>query len=127
MSVDFHPYVFDPGDHVWKFPPRAHSMPFEFNLSNANAADLLNALGLPYDVNAEPMPLGALSGLVTAALRRHLDKRSPELPTMTDRTPGKMTVVYCGRREGYIEERLGDLATLIQHGRAIGATHIGWG
>ncbi len=37
-----------------------------------------------------------------------------------------MPIVFLGRREGYIEERLGDLARLIQHSRVAGATHIGW-
>jgi hypothetical protein len=38
-----------------------------------------------------------------------------------------MNVVHCGRREGYIEERLGDLAALVQRSLAAEATHLGWG
>ncbi|MGH7152976.1 MAG: hypothetical protein ACREF3_03530 [Acetobacteraceae bacterium] len=45
---------------------------------------------------------------------------------MTDVAFGRITVVHCGRREGYVEQRLGDLAILIQRGRAAGATHVGW-
>jgi hypothetical protein len=127
MSVDFFPYVFDPGRGTWGLPARFATQVLELNLSNANAADLLNALGLPSDQNAEPMPIEAFSGLVTAALRRHLGKRSPELPPITDTALDRITLVDCGRSEGYIERRLGDLAMLVHQGRAIGATHIGWG
>ena len=99
---------------------------FEFNLSNANATDLLAALGLASCENADPYPIKALSHLVTAALRRRLGKRSPAQPAFVEQQPGKVAVIRCARREGYLEERLGDLARLIQRGRAVGATHIGW-
>jgi hypothetical protein len=38
-----------------------------------------------------------------------------------------MTLIECGRREGYVERRLKDLSDLINHGLDAGATHVGWG
>jgi hypothetical protein len=129
MSISFHPYVYDAARSFWQFPPAARQDPaaFEFNVSNANGADLLLALGIDPDVEHPPMTIDSFSTLVTAALRRHLGHRSPELEAVPDREPGKMTVIHCGRREGYIEERLGELATLIQLSRAAEATHFDWG
>ena len=97
------------------------------NVSNANAADLLLAIGLNPDVAQAPLPLDAFSALVTSALRRHLDRRSPALETVIDQEPGKLAMIHCGRREGYIEETLSALAALVQRSRTIKATHFGWG
>lgn len=38
------------------------------------------------------------------------------------RPTGTKTLIRCGRRKGYLEQRLGD--RLIQHSRTIGATHL---
>jgi hypothetical protein len=94
-------------------------------VANANAVDLLLALGL------QPEPAGmlafeAFSGLVTAALRRHLGYRSPSLPAEDDVEPGKMTVTFAGCAECYIERRLGELAVVIQRSRPFNPTHFGW-
>lgn len=129
MAVSFHPYVFDPQRRLWVFPAAAQTDPEAFDtcLTNSNAVDLLLALGLQPDPVGGPMPLEQFANLVTAALRRHLGYRSPEIPPFCDQREGQMTVVTLGRREGYIEERLGELAILLQRSRAAGATHIGWG
>ena len=37
-----------------------------------------------------------------------------------------MTMIFLGRHKGYVEERLGDLAKLIQRGRAAGTTRFSW-
>jgi hypothetical protein len=129
MSISFHPYVYDAATGFWKFPPAARQIPdsWEVNVSNANGAELLLAIGLNPDVDHHPMPIDRFSALITAALRRHLGHRSPELQATVHDNPGSMTIVHCGRREGYIEARLSDLATLAQRSRTLGATHIGWG
>ena len=128
MSIDFLPYVRDTASGLWNLPAAVRAEPdaFEFNVSNANWADLLLALGLAPDRSTDPLPIDAFAGLVTSALRRHLGRRSPALETVTDAAAGRTTFVFCGRCEGYIEERLGDLAGLIQRSRAAGATHFGW-
>lgn len=127
MTVSFNPYVRDTAAALWRFPkPQAADTVEAIEVSNANAADILAALGLA-DPHAEPMPLSAFSNLVTAALRRHIGKRSPAYASVEDTQPGRMSITYCGRSEGYIERRLGELAVMTQEARAIGATHIGWG
>lgn len=127
MTVNFKPYVFDQVRHTWCMLASPEDETFIVNLSNANAADVLAALGLSAADENNPMPIDAFSNLTTAALRRHLDNRSPERELIVDPVPGKMTIIHCSRREGYVEERLGDLAKLIQRSRTAGSSHIGWG
>ena len=127
MTVNFNAYVRDTAANLWRFPRVANADPVEsLGVSNTNAADLLAALGLA-DPHAEPVPLDVFSNLVTTALRRHLGKRSPAYASVEDIQPGRMSITYCGRSEGYIERRLSELAVMTQEARAIGATHIGWG
>jgi hypothetical protein len=128
MSISFLPYVRDDARDRWVMPAlaRAEGDAFEMSVSNGNAVELLLALGL----SPEPdgiFTLDAFSGLVTAALRRHLGQRSPEIAPAEHAGPGKMMMIHLGRSEGYIERRLGDLAALVQRSRLAGATHIGWG
>ena len=127
MSITFMPMIHDPATNEWRIPQAVRVDPdrFEFNVANANGFDLLLALGLAPESCGE-LALDAFAGLVTAGLRRHLGHRSPEMATVTDAAPGRMTMIFCGRREGYLEERLGDLARLAQRGREAGATHISW-
>ena len=128
MSISFLPYVRDDARDPWVIPAPARDDgdAFEVSVSNGNGVALLLALGL------SPEPDGiltreAFSGLVTAALRRHLGQRSPEVAPAEHTEPGKMTMIHLGRSEGYIERRLGDLASLVQRSRLAGVTHIGWG
>ncbi len=98
----------------------------EISLSNANGVDVLLAIGLEPEP-AGIVPLSAFAGLITAALRRHLGRRSPAIEPTSDGAPGRLTLIECGRREGYIEAQLGRLARLSQTGVVLGATHISWG
>ncbi|MGO9234439.1 MAG: hypothetical protein ACLP4V_10335 [Methylocella sp.] len=129
MSIDFRPYIRGANSADWIVPPKARQDPdaFSLSLSSSNGMDLLEALGLTSSYSTEPLPLTAFANLVTEALRRHLDHRSPELPTMVEQEPGKMTITHLGRPEGYIEQRLSELAALLRRSRDTGATHIGWG
>jgi hypothetical protein len=122
------PYVYDGARDMWVFPDsvRADADGYEVNLSNTNAFDLLEAMGLRPE-SAGLVAIDSFSGMVAAAVRRHLDRRSPAIAPTTDHQPGRMTIHHCGRRGGYIESRLGDLARLVENARGDGATHIGWG
>jgi len=116
VSITFAPYVQSGNGWTIQEDARLDPETFEVDCSNANAADLLLALGWDCDpANSEPLPIDAFANLVTAALRRHLDHRSPETEPVTVAEPG------------HIEERLSDLAQLTQRSRSTGATHIGWG
>lgn len=128
MSICFAPLVHKTDSSIFTRPPEARTDPdgYEFSVCNANGADLLLALGLTPEPCGD-LPIEAFSGRVTAALRRRLGQRSPAIPTSIDQAPGRITIIDGGRREGYLEARLGDLARLIQRSRAAGATHIGWG
>ena len=79
MSISFQPYVHDAANDLWLIPYAARQDPdaFEINVSNANGDELLLAIGLDPSAEHPPMPIAAFSTLVTAALRRHLDQRSP--------------------------------------------------
>ena len=128
MSISFLPYLRDDVRDLWVIPALARDDgdAFEMSVSNSNAVGLLLALGL----SPEPdgiFTLDAFSGLLTAALRRHLGQRSPEMASAKCAELGKMTMIHLGRSEGYIERRLGALASLVQRSRLGGATHIGWG
>ena len=129
MTVCFTPYVRNKERQTWELPHigRPDQEEFEVDVSNANAIDLLLALGLEPASYGDVIAIDVFSNLVTAAMRRHLGKRSPERATVEDNEPGRMTIVHVGRAEGYVERRLGDLARAIQRSRTIGATHFSWG
>ena len=127
MSLSFTPYIREAAHGRWNFPAEARdSEDFALNVCNANGSELLLTLGLIPMPNGDVMPIDVFANLVTAALRRHLGRRSPEIPTTREVVPGEITIIYPGREEGYIERRLHDLASLVQRSRCIGATHIGW-
>jgi hypothetical protein len=129
VSICFLPYVHDQVHDIWTAPRAARDDPdsFELSVSNANGTELLCALGFAPEPGGGPVPIDHFAGLVTAAARRHLGHRSPALATVEAVHKGRLTVVFIGRPEGYIERPLGDLMTLIQRSRAAGATHFGWG
>jgi hypothetical protein len=96
----------------------------ELNVSNANGHELLLVLGLAPEPCGE-LPIATFRNLVTASLRRHLGRRSPARPGHVD-SSGGATVIHPARREGYVEERLSDLARVAAAGQAAGATHLVW-
>jgi len=128
LSISFMPYVYDGACDFWVLPDAARhdADSYEVNLSNANAVDVLEAMGLRPEA-AGLVSIDSFSGMLAAAVRRHLDRRSRKIAPVTDREPRRITIHYCRRRSGYIEARLGDLARLVAKARGINATHIGWG
>jgi hypothetical protein len=129
MTVCFTPYVRGASFGAWVLPHigRPDQEEFEVDVCNANAVDLLLALGLEPTSYGDVVAIDVFSNLVTAAMRRHLGKRSPELPTIEDSEPGQLAIVHIGRVEGYIERRLGDLARAIQLSRTISVRRISVG
>ena len=99
----------------------------EFSLSNANAADVLDALGIENSFSERPWPIPCFRALLIVARRKRLGHASPAIPVTETRKPGTMLVIDCGRAEGYIEQKLAKLSDLVNEGVEIGATHVGWG
>jgi len=102
----------------------------EFSLSNANAADVLDALGIEDAFSEGPWPIQRFRALLVVARRKRLGHASPAIPVIETRKPGTMLVIDYGRAEGYIEQKLAKLAKLsdlVNKGVEIGATHVGWG
>ena len=99
----------------------------EFSLSNANAADVLDALGIEDAFSDRPWPIPCFRALLVVARRKRLGHASPSIAVTEMREPGKMLVIDCGRTEGYIEQRLARLSNLVNHGVELGATHVVWG
>lgn len=122
MSVDF--YASRGTDEVWDGRPVVvtRQVPegeeLAFNVSNANAADLLSYLGL------EPEYPGDLSGTFTAdeVLGACLVATAIGAPDLgheggVDPRPGAR-MIHCGRREGYLEEKVAYLTELAQWAKA---------
>lgn len=124
MTVSFYPYVFDAVANRFVFVGAENET---FELSNANASDLLSILGFEDLWSAPPEPIAAFLGRLTAALRNSTGRPSVEIPVTVDQAPGRLTVFDCGRVEGYLNRRLHELAILVQQSREAGATHVGWG
>ena len=97
------------------------------SLSNDNAYDVLAALGIEDSYSSSPWPIARFRSLLAAARRNRLGRRSPAVATTEHSEPGRMTVIECGRPEGYVEQRLKDLSDLVNRGLDAGATLVGWG
>jgi len=110
-----------------RFDPLSGHDDREVNLSNANAADVLDALGIEDAFSERPWPLQRFRTLLIVARRKRLGHASPAIPVTETQESDKMLVIDCGRAEGYIEQKLAKLSDLVNEGVEIGATHVGWG
>ncbi len=99
----------------------------ELSLSNENAHDVLDALGIEDTYSSSPWSIAPFRALLTATRRKRLGHQSAAIATTGRCEPGRMTIIECGRPEGYVERRLKDLSDLVNRGLAAGATHIDWG
>src|SRR5208282_700901 len=71
----------------------------EFSLSNANAADVLDALGIEDSFFERPWPIQCFRTLLIGARRKRLGHASPAIPVTETQESGKMLVIDCGRAE----------------------------
>jgi len=99
----------------------------EFSLSNANAADVLDALGIEETFSDRPWPISCFRALLVVARRKRLGHASPAISVTEMQEPGTMLVIDCGRAEGYIGQKLAMLSDLVNQDAELGATHVGWG
>lgn len=125
MTIAFLAYKFEPDTNLHTYVG-ADDEPFALVLNNSNGADVLLALGLPPDPSGI-VPIERFRQLAITARRRHLGQRSAKLQTVEVSSPGRITVIFGGRAEGFIEQRFADLTALVEASMHIGATHIGWG
>ena len=123
MAVSFNPLKAD--GQLFTHLPELDDV--ELSLSNANAVDVLDALGIEDAISASPWPLPCFKALLVVARRKRIGHASPAIPLTGTPEPGSMVLIDCGRREGYIEQKLALLSDLVNHAAELGATHIGWG
>ena len=78
MTVFFTPYVRNEERQTWELPHigRPDQEELEVEVCNANAIDLLLALGFEPASYGDVIAIDVFSNLVTAAMRRHLGQRS---------------------------------------------------
>lgn len=99
----------------------------EVNVSNANAVHLLGLLGVQVEHDGEL--LGSMSaqdflGRVLVALA--VNPADAGIPVTTSTAPSGMTLVDCGRSEGYADRRLAELRDVAEF--AVGHDRlIQWG
>lgn len=129
MSIDFMPYVFEATENMWLIPDACDTDDerFSINMCNANALDVLAALGFPdMSVSDAPVPIEDFLDRTTRALRGSIDRPSPAMEVRTSQTGYGMAIIIGARTEGYVQKRLHQLAVMARESRANGATHIGW-
>jgi hypothetical protein len=105
----------------------ADGAPVPVNVNNRNAMDLLAVLGYPVALDPEERDLAgvddAAAFLARVEVALALAPADPGLPTIAYRDGA--TVTDCGRRPGYLQERLAGLRDLALACQAAGA-RVAW-
>lgn len=91
------------------------------NVSNHNAVAILEALGIDVDPHNLYGTIDAddLRGRCLVALALADDSA---IAPVTDRVPGQATYVDCGRREGYMSDRLAAILAVAEQAASLGVT-----
>lgn len=86
------------------------------NMSNTNAALVIERLGLEFDYS------GSISAddLLGRALVGNIGRDDTGTATHVDAAAGRATIVECGLPDGYFDSRLGALAELAEAAQAFG-------
>lgn len=112
------------GMHVTFAPQEGDDL--SINLSNMNARVVMESLGYSND---EQIAFGDATGedflgrILTALA---LAPEDEGMPSYADEKEGQATMIYCGRRPGYLQERLEQLRALAEFSVATGR-QIQWG
>ena len=146
-SMSFHAYKKNPGDNYFsmvtgdedryqdivyktnfdgdqnKFLNPKYNPQHDLNLSNLNAGEVFDALG--YDVYAGSIPIDEFIARATQWLQKNIGKPSPEQEPEVDKTPGGMTSISGGKREGYFNDVIMRMNKIARDGKSMGATHVG--
>lgn len=84
----------------------------DVNMANANAAFVLDSLGLPTDDLSGGLPADDFLGRVLMALA--VAPQDEGVPAYDDTRPGGPQWTECGRREGYLQDQLEALRELTE-------------
>ena len=95
----------------------------DLNLSNANAREVFDELG--YDMDSGSVPIDEFIARATQWLQKNIGRPSPEQEPEVEKTPGGMTSVSGGKREGYFNDVIMRMNRIARDGKAMGATHVG--
>ena len=123
MTVSFNPLKAN--GHTFSRVPEFDDL--EVSLSNDNARDVLQALGIDDLYSTTPWPITCFRAVLVVARRKRLGHASPAIPRTETRESGSMLLIDCGRDEGYVERKLALLSDLVNRAADVGATHIDWG
>ena len=96
----------------------------ELNVSNGNAFSIMKELGYVMDDYSITVPIDEFIAVTTQWLQKNIGKRSAEVPTTVDKTPGRATFYDMGKREGYFNEKIMQMNKMAREGMRKGATHV---
>ena len=95
----------------------------DLHLSNANAYAVFDVLG--YDVYDGSVPIDEFIARATQWLQKNIGKPSAAQDAEVEKTPGGMTAITGGKREGYFNDVIMRMNKIARDGKAMGATHVG--
>lgn len=92
----------------------------DINMTNRNAHFVLNELGM--DVESDPLLIDVFEAGLKATLERFSGELIPGLPGYINKN-----IHSFGVEDGYANNQMGRMLSLVEAAREYGATHIGWG
>jgi hypothetical protein len=102
----------------------AYRPDLDINLSNDNAHEVIEALGYVVEEGFFQAPASAFKEAIHRYLQRGIGKIDPGIDAKIDAAPDRMTMIHCGRREGYLAQTMHRLAVMVDEGIRRGATII---
>jgi hypothetical protein len=96
----------------------------ELNMSNSNAMAVLSALGLDADFwDAPAKPIEELEQAISFYLNSEIASLvDGGTDTLIQSNPNSATMIFCGRREGYITEKVKIAEQCVKEAKGKGAT-----
>ena len=99
------------------------------NLSNGSASEVVRALGLSAFWDCEQsclelVQIEVFEARATALLRNSIDRPSAMVETRVSQEPGRATMIYAGRPQGWLQDVVMRLQRSIKVAKAAGATHV---
>jgi hypothetical protein len=135
-TMSFHAYKKKPGDTYFsmvtgdedQYKDEVYKRDFDgdpkdFQNPNYNAGEVFDELG--YDVYAGSIPIDEFIARATQWLQKNIGRPSPEQEPQVDKTPGGMTSISGGKREGYFNDVIMRMNKIARDGKSMGATHVG--